>query len=211
MLSPSPSRSSEEEEEEAVELEAGGEVDGEPVSEIKTADHRRARECADDIAAAAVEVTTPSDAIDVLTKAIPDDWPPQARDIIVAKLQSPRLRFFPAYLPSITLHPSSTTMDDALWAFVVDEVVRVPPSRASCNLYSADMIVEVLGIDWLICGFILLHATSADKVNLLVLQDLTKQPATVDWIVVLFNSRAGGKVASEVPIPQCTRLTFATP
>ena len=91
----------------------------------------------------------------------------------------------------------STQLNDALWAFVCDEVMRVPPSRASCNLYKADMIVEVSGVDWLICGFVLPHATSSDKLHLL--QDLTKLPATVDWIAVLFNARAGGEVTAEVP------------
>ena len=194
-LSPSPSRTSSSEAE-AVEVEAGGEADDEPASDIKTADQRRARECADDIAAA-VKVTTPSDAINVLTKAIPDWWPEQGRTLLVSKLQSPRLKFFPTRIPCLTLHPTSTQLNDALWAFTVDEVMRVPPSRASCNLYKADMIVEVSGVDWLICGFVLPHATSSDKVHLL--QDLTKLPATVDWIAVLFNARAGGEVTAEVP------------
>jgi hypothetical protein len=106
-----------------------------PLDINKTADQRRARECADDIAAAAVEVTTPSDAINVLTEAIPDWWPEQGRSLLVSKLQSPRLKFFPRRIPCLTLHPTSTQLNDALWAFTVDEVMRVPPSRASCNLY----------------------------------------------------------------------------
>jgi hypothetical protein len=48
------------------------------------------------------------------------------------------------------------------------------------------MIVESCGVEWLICGFILPHPTSADKLQ--VWQDLTKQPATVDWIAVLYHA-----------------------
>ena len=185
-------------EEEAVALD---EEETEATSDIRSDDRRRARDCAEGIAAA-VEATTPADAIKVLTKAIPSTWPAQARSLLVSKLQSPRLRFFPTHLPCLTLHPSSTAMDDALWAFAVDDVIRVPPSRASCNMYQADMIVESSGVEWLICGFILPHATSADKLH--VLQDLTKQPATVDWIAVLYHAALLGhkgaecKVTSEV-------------
>ena len=170
--------------EEAVALDE--EEDEPPRSDIKTDDVLRARDCAEGIAAAAIEVTTQSDAIALLLKAIPDEWPAPARSLLASKLQSPRLRFFPARLPSLTLHPSSTAMDDALWALTVDDVVRVPPSRAPCNLYKADMIVESCGVEWLICGFILPHPTSADKLQ--VWQDLTKQPATVDWIAVLYHA-----------------------
>jgi hypothetical protein len=69
-------------------------------------------------------------------------------------------------------------------------------------LYKADMIVEVMGVEWMICGFVLPHMTSPDKLHLY--QDLTGQPATVDWIAVLYHSAllghegAEGKVTSEV-------------
>ena len=157
----------------------------EAASEIKSHDRRRARDCAEDIAAA-VEVNTPADAIKALTAAIPDWWPAEGRSLLVSRLQSPKLKFFPTRIPSLTLHPKSTQKNDALWALTADEVMRVPSSRASCNLYQTDMIVEVAGVEWLICGFILPHITSADKLHLY--QDLTKQPATADWLAVLYHA-----------------------
>jgi len=157
----------------------------EAASEIKSHDRRRARDCAEDIAAA-VEVNTPADAIKALTAAIPDWRPAEGRSLLVSRLKSPKLKFFPTRIPSLTLHPESTQKNDALWALTADEVMRVPSSRASCNLYQTDMIVEVAGVEWLICGFILPHITSADKLHLY--QDLTKQPATADWLAVLYHA-----------------------
>jgi hypothetical protein len=87
-------------------------------------------------------------------------------------------------------------MEDALWAIATDEVVRLPLSRTSCNLFKHDTIVAVAGCKWLICGFILPHAMSPDKLHIFF--DLTNQAMVNDWIAVLFNAHAGGGVTSEV-------------
>ena len=188
--------SDEGEEEAGAASDLGEEEEGAAASEIKSADQRRARECADDIDAAGTPVTTRSEAIDELCKAMPAFWTQPARDLLVSKLNSPSIKFFPTRLPTITLHADSTRMDDALWAMVTDEVMRLPLSRTACNLFKHDMIVAVAGCEWLICGFILPHATSPDKLHLFF--DLTNQATVNDWIAVLFNAHAGGGVTSEV-------------
>ena len=143
--------STDDEDEDAAPAGSLGEEEAESPSPIRTDYLHRARDCAEDIAAA-VEVNTPADAIKALTAAIPDWWPAEGRSLLVSRLQSPKLKFFPTRIPSLTLHPESTQKNDALWALTADEVMRVPSSRASCNLYQTDMIVEVAGVEWLICG-----------------------------------------------------------
>eukprot|EP00966_Prymnesium_polylepis_P209294 4848790-Prymnesium_polylepis.1 len=79
-----------EEEEEAVAVDDDEGKDDSPPSDVKTADKRRARDGAEGIDAA-VEVTTRSQAIDALCKAMPAHWKPQPHDLLVAKLRSPNV------------------------------------------------------------------------------------------------------------------------
>jgi hypothetical protein len=140
-------------------------------------------------------------------------WPPgmpqEVREPIETRLQD-ACQFRPVVCPHLLVHPGSKTADNALYLLMCCHLRRTRASSRGMtyNDIKNDMIVTSHGAEFVVCGFVLAHATSATAMNLF--QDGFAQASLKEWIAILFNADAAG-LTLEVRSPTLPHTDVYTP
>jgi hypothetical protein len=122
-------------------------------------------------------------------------WPPGMPDEVREPIES-RLKdacqFRPVVCPHLLVHPDSKSADNALYLLLCCHLRRTRLSSRGMthNVIKNDMVATAHGAEFVVCGFLLAHATSAAGMHLF--QDGFAQASLKEWIAILFNADAGG-------------------